>query len=91
MWEDYFVKSGKLIYNLDQSFSEYVNKSKSLELFGELENSLDENSTVEKEDLKNASKKEFSNILFLDAEKEDASNFFLDYFFPSCWQKFFKQ
>ena len=76
MWEDYFVKSGKVIYNLDQSFSEYVNKSKSLELFGELENSLDENSTIKKEDLKDAYKKEFSNILLLEAEKEDTGNFF---------------
>ena len=80
-WEDYFVKSGKLIYNLDRSFSEYVNEKNSFELFGELENTLNKGIAVDEEDLEDPYEKEFFNSTLLEDQEEDMSNlFFLDYF-----------
>ena len=73
------MKSGKLIYDLDQSFSEYVNKKNGFELFGELENTLHKKINLDKQNLENPYEAEFANSLVVEHEEKDTakiSNFF---------------
>ena len=62
-WDEYFVKSGKIIFNLNESFSEYKNNENNFQYLCEKPIS-----TYENEEDADPFKKEFSNNLLLENE-----------------------